>query len=662
MAAELVPYVYHERQEPGSMLCAQHAINSLMQHRAMDASQLADIAKMLDERERAELGAETVAAARAADPRTANMDDTGFFSVAVIETALQAWGLRLERLAAPAMNQVRTEPQLQLAFLLNLDSHWFGYRSFGTNSHFWFNLNSFLPSPQPVGSLYLSELLRASEAEHYTVFVVLPDSPEAAHAFHRTEADQMADVLDSAPNGTSNRSIQRSATTANIDRANHANPINLTGSDQEDMEFQAALQASLAEHQSSSLIGQQRPQNVLPSISIPTGARSPPSSNLRPQRRRRRAHRRSTTDNADDPQEAEAEPERAGSSRPILMDRRRSSRENSSRQAISLSSSETSNSWGPSSLSARMSRRGEVGSEPAMGADDENRIADMLSSSARSPFSHPAVLGTVEGGQSDSDVDHVDLRNARAPSADGPSSIQSTRSGGPASERRRHRRQRRHERAGRERDMLEDHAAAEEASAAGYDEIGFDDLDMADDSFADLQQAMWDRAAADFAAADRSRAQDFEGESSFEPGSSFTTAGDRTYDDEDAALQAALAASMGDSSMLDRLHSNPSHAALVSQQDRFSAGGSAAVSGTASPASRQPEGDAPADVKRIAQMRAEAAAESQRETTAQENSSGAQSSSATADKDSTNREDSESEEEEDVSPEEMRRRRLARFG
>lgn len=27
---DLIPLIYHEKQEPGSMLCAQHALNSLL--------------------------------------------------------------------------------------------------------------------------------------------------------------------------------------------------------------------------------------------------------------------------------------------------------------------------------------------------------------------------------------------------------------------------------------------------------------------------------------------------------------------------------------------------------------------------------------------------------------------------------------------------------
>lgn len=118
--------IYHERQQPGSMLCAQHALNNLLrmcpfiwfrenwviksfsrrgQPRAYlitlliavaftrpDCSQfsapdLSSIAADLDQLE------ESVDEDRRGHT-SANMDDTGFFSVQVLENALKVWGFR----------------------------------------------------------------------------------------------------------------------------------------------------------------------------------------------------------------------------------------------------------------------------------------------------------------------------------------------------------------------------------------------------------------------------------------------------------------------------------------------------------------------------------------------------------------------------------------
>lgn len=60
------------------MLCAQHALNMLLQGAYFTAVELAEIALQLDEQERSVLtGAER------ANFRSQNMDDSGYFSVQV---------------------------------------------------------------------------------------------------------------------------------------------------------------------------------------------------------------------------------------------------------------------------------------------------------------------------------------------------------------------------------------------------------------------------------------------------------------------------------------------------------------------------------------------------------------------------------------------------
>lgn len=56
------------------MLCAQHSLNTLLQGNYFDPSQLADIAKQLDELERSQLDDE---AWSSRDTASLNMDDTG---------------------------------------------------------------------------------------------------------------------------------------------------------------------------------------------------------------------------------------------------------------------------------------------------------------------------------------------------------------------------------------------------------------------------------------------------------------------------------------------------------------------------------------------------------------------------------------------------------
>jgi ataxin-3 len=64
------------------MLCAQHALNNLIQASLFSASELANIAHELDQLEAAQLDQDQL------QERNQNADETGFFSVAVLEQAL----------------------------------------------------------------------------------------------------------------------------------------------------------------------------------------------------------------------------------------------------------------------------------------------------------------------------------------------------------------------------------------------------------------------------------------------------------------------------------------------------------------------------------------------------------------------------------------------
>ena len=80
--------VYFESQE--SSLCGQHALNGLLQGPYFSASDLSSIALSLDVEEKS-LGI----GQQSADSRSNNCNDSGFFSLATMERALQAFSLTL---------------------------------------------------------------------------------------------------------------------------------------------------------------------------------------------------------------------------------------------------------------------------------------------------------------------------------------------------------------------------------------------------------------------------------------------------------------------------------------------------------------------------------------------------------------------------------------
>nr|GAT56364.1 predicted protein [Mycena chlorophos] len=215
----LVARIYHEKQQEGSMLCAQHALNALLQGNYFTAPDLSEIAKELDTLEQSYDDDNH-------GTRSGNMDDTGFFSVQVLEKALEVWGLLLSRWRSEEMRAFQDHPESQLAFILNYEHHWYCLRRFGTKH--WFNLNSLSPRPEWISPLYLGMVLQQAEADGYSVFVVRSIDPDNAAPLPHTAVDDIALTVPepgSAPQVAGSEAID--------------------DMEDEDYELQAALHASL---------------------------------------------------------------------------------------------------------------------------------------------------------------------------------------------------------------------------------------------------------------------------------------------------------------------------------------------------------------------------------------------------------------------------------
>ncbi|KAG2150357.1 Josephin-domain-containing protein [Suillus clintonianus] len=224
---QLVQMIYHERQQEGSNLCAQHALNSLLQGNYFTAPDLSEFARKMDALEEYSRYDDATRA------RTStNMDDTGFFSVQVLEEALNVWNLSLVRWRSEAMKPYQNEPHNQTAFVLNQNQHWYTLRRFGDLSipgdGHWFNLDSTKRQPQWISKLYLGMFLQQAESDGYSIFTVTQIDPDAHSQIPHVDADAIASTL---PDPTSTSSTPQ-------DDAE-------LGFENEDMELQAALQASL---------------------------------------------------------------------------------------------------------------------------------------------------------------------------------------------------------------------------------------------------------------------------------------------------------------------------------------------------------------------------------------------------------------------------------
>uniref|UniRef100_A0A0A9WW70 ubiquitinyl hydrolase 1 n=2 Tax=Lygus hesperus TaxID=30085 RepID=A0A0A9WW70_LYGHE len=169
--------IFHEKQE-GS-LCAQHCLNALLQGPYFTPVDLATLAQKMDDEERAamaESGVDTEEYRRFIEQPSGNMDDSGFFSVQVISSALAVWSLELLPLKSPepVAAASRENPQDQMAYICNYREHWFTIRKLGNQ---WFNLNSLLSGPELVSTTYLSILLAQLQQEGYSIFIVLGGLP-----------------------------------------------------------------------------------------------------------------------------------------------------------------------------------------------------------------------------------------------------------------------------------------------------------------------------------------------------------------------------------------------------------------------------------------------------------------------------------------------------
>ncbi|ORX87784.1 Josephin-domain-containing protein [Anaeromyces robustus] len=162
---DLIPYIYHEKQE--GALCAQHALNSLLQGEYFTAVDLANIAHELDEEE---------AALNSNQNSSQNYDDTGFFSIQVISVALSRLNLEISHIGSEAIKSGRLKLAEEKAYICNLDEHWFSLRKF-YSKYRWYNLNSTLTSPEWLSETYLEIYLDDILRQGYSVFVVRGDLP-----------------------------------------------------------------------------------------------------------------------------------------------------------------------------------------------------------------------------------------------------------------------------------------------------------------------------------------------------------------------------------------------------------------------------------------------------------------------------------------------------
>ncbi|KAJ3333132.1 Ataxin-3 [Blyttiomyces sp. JEL0837] len=173
--ADLLHLIYHEQQE--GQLCAQHALNSLLQGPYFTAVDLSEIARQLDQQEQnamaeGEGGRTSDEFSRYMNEGSQNYDDSGFFSVQVLAKALEVWNLNLVPIKSRRMDSAKNDPAGQVAFILNLEEHWFTLRRFGHSRK-----RCMASQPEYVTETYLDVLLAQMKSDGYSIFVVTGELP-----------------------------------------------------------------------------------------------------------------------------------------------------------------------------------------------------------------------------------------------------------------------------------------------------------------------------------------------------------------------------------------------------------------------------------------------------------------------------------------------------
>lgn len=158
-------YIYHERQE--SLLCGQHCLNNLMQGPFYNAVELSQIALELDRQERQLAG-------KALEYHSANVDDSGNFSIQVLKAGLGQRGINLEPWFQRA-GEAAKDPTREKAFIVNRSHHWYTIRRLHGE---WWNLNSSLDLPEPISSYHLTALFTSLKVDGYSIFAVTGNTPE----------------------------------------------------------------------------------------------------------------------------------------------------------------------------------------------------------------------------------------------------------------------------------------------------------------------------------------------------------------------------------------------------------------------------------------------------------------------------------------------------
>lgn len=177
--------VYYERQEQGSALCGQHAINNLLQGAYFTAMDLGHIGAKLDEKESNLLHSidEEEKLSNAHNIRSrkySNVSMEGLFSLDVLLTALKQLNVDALPLSHPECQAANEHPDNEQGFIFYQLSHWIAYRKIHGQ---WYDLNSgsnfrcIDPQPVRISDFFLSSKISTMQDVGFQVYVIRGSLP-----------------------------------------------------------------------------------------------------------------------------------------------------------------------------------------------------------------------------------------------------------------------------------------------------------------------------------------------------------------------------------------------------------------------------------------------------------------------------------------------------
>lgn len=168
--------LYHEVQE--SKLCAVHCVNTALQGPFFSEFDLAALASDLDDKERqmmleGGLASDELAGFNSEESHNVSMD--GDFSIQVLQKALEVWDLQVIPLDCPVAEPAQIDPELENAFICNMQEHWFCIRKVNGE---WYNFDSLYAAPEHLSKFYLSAYLDSLKTSGWSIFLVRGNFPK----------------------------------------------------------------------------------------------------------------------------------------------------------------------------------------------------------------------------------------------------------------------------------------------------------------------------------------------------------------------------------------------------------------------------------------------------------------------------------------------------